>query len=256
MRDLNYYWRLFATGLSFTAFGVGGAILAVTLLPVVWLLHRDPAKRARLGKRCVQLAFRLFIELMHSLGVLQYRMENFEFLQKRRGMLIVANHPTLIDVIFLVGFVDQADCVIKRSLKRNPATFGPITAAGYLVNTGGESLMQACADSLAAGNNLIVFPEGTRTVPGRAFNFQRGAANIALSAGVNITPVRIRCEPATLTKSEKWYQIPPRRFTMELTVLSDLSVEDLVGRAPNKTVASRQLTAFLTDFFMKEIAAP
>lgn len=250
---LNYCWRLFATGLSFLVFGVGGLIVALTLLPTVWLLRRDPAARRKLGKRCVQFLFRLFIEMMRVLGVLRYRMRDFERLRGRSGMLVVANHPSLIDVIFLVAFIDNADCVVKRSLKQNPATYGPITAAGYLINQGADELMQACAASLAAGNNLIVFPEGTRTVPGKPLSLQRGAANIALRAGVDITPVLISCEPTTLTKAEQWYQIPPRRFTMTLRLLDDVDVASVVGNAPNLTLASRQLTDFLTDFFDRSL---
>ncbi len=250
---LNYVWRLFATGLSFFVFGVGGLIIALTLLPTVWLLRRDPVARRKLGKRCIQVLFRLFIEMMRVLGVLRYRMEGFERLRGRSGLLVVANHPSLIDVIFLVAFIQDADCVVKRALKRNPATFGPITAAGYLINQGADELMRACAESMAAGNNLIIFPEGTRTVPGKPRTLQRGAANIALRAGADITPVLIACEPTTLTKAEKWYQIPPRRFTMTLTVLDDIAVADVVGAAPNLTLASRQLTDFLTDFFNRSL---
>jgi len=249
---LNYLWRLFATALSFLSFGVGGMIIAITILPAVWIMRRDPVERRILGKRYVQLSFRLFIEFMRVMGVLRYRMVNFDKLKGRHGALIVANHPSLIDVIFLVAFVNQADCVVKRSLKTNPATRGPISAAGYLINAGGESLLEACRDSLTSGNNLIIFPEGTRTVPGRELMLQRGAANIALRAQVNMTPVLIRCEPTTLTKAEKWYQIPPRRFTMELTVLDDIDVAEVVREAPNKTMASRLLTDYLTRFFTQE----
>lgn len=251
---VNFYWRLLATGFSFFAFGVGGVILALTLLPFVWLVKRTPADRARLGKRCVQLSFRLFIELMRVLGVLRYRINNFESLRNRSGLLIVANHPSLIDVIFLVAFIDRADCVVKAPLKTNPATFGPITAAGYLVNKGGEQLMDACADSLARGNNLIIFPEGTRSVPGKPLVMQRGAANIALRANVPLTPVCIRCEPTTLTKAEKWYQIPPRRFTMELTVRDDIDVAAAIGDVANKSLASRKLTDYLIGYFSRECA--
>ena len=112
--------------------------------------------------------------------------------------------------------------------------------------------MDACADSLARGNNLIIFPEGTRSVPGQPFSMQRGAANIALQANVPLTPVRIRCEPTTLTKAEKWYQIPSRRFTMELTVLDDIELDAVVGDAPNKSLASRKLTEYLIEFFSRE----
>ncbi len=252
MGKLNYYWRLFVTGLSFFSFGFGGLIIAIFLLPTVWALKRTPEERTRLGKKGVQLSFRIFIELMRVMGVCNYRMNGFEQLAKRKGMLVIANHPSLIDVIFLVAFIDDADCVVKQSLKSNPATFGPLTAAGYLVNQGGEDLLNKCVQSISSGKNLIIFPEGTRTVPGQPLNMQRGAANIALRGNFDFTPVYIRCEPTTLTKAEKWYQIPPRKFTMELTVQQDINVKEVVANLPNNSIASRKLTEYLVEFFTKE----
>ena len=253
MADLNYYWRLFATGFSFFVFGLGGLVIAVLLLPLVWILKREPADRHRLGKKGVQLSFRFFLELMRVLGVMEYRIQGFDQLVGRSGMLIIANHPTLIDVIFLVGFIDNADCVVKQALKKNPATFGPITAAGYLVNAGGEEWVQKCVQSLEAGKNLIIFPEGTRTVPGEDLHMQRGAANIALRAGRNLTPILIQCTPSTLTKSEKWYQIPPRKFVMTLRVLQDVNIHDVMLESTHNGIASRKLTRYLVDLFTMEI---
>lgn len=247
---LNYLWRLLATGFCFFMFGLGGVVLAVFLWPTVNLLSRDPVRRVRLGRRGVQKSFQWFLWLMHRLGVADFHFHGFENLQNRGGLLIIANHPTLIDVICLVASIDNADCVVKESLVRNPATLGPIRSAGYLVNEGGEKLIDSCVRSIRSGGNLIIFPEGTRSVPGQPFRMQRGAANIALEGGIDVCPVTIRCTPSTLTKREKWYEIPPSKFTMELTVLDDIRLNQVLQPDLSRAVAARNLTTH----FMKVLS--
>ena len=72
---------------------------------------------------------------MQRAGVLTYSVEGAEKLG-RPGQMIIANHPSLIDVVFLIGLVRQANCVVKQSLWQNPFTRGPVRDAGYISNDG------------------------------------------------------------------------------------------------------------------------
>jgi len=102
--------------------------------------------------------------------------------------MIVANHPSLIDVVFLIGLMRQTNCVVKQSLFQNPFTRGPVRDAGYISNDGSADMLDAAADALREGQTLIIFPEGTRTTPGAAPAFHRGGAAIALRGATIITP--------------------------------------------------------------------
>jgi 1-acyl-sn-glycerol-3-phosphate acyltransferase len=250
MYQLNYRWRQFATGLSFTCFGLGGLVIPLLLLPVP-LFIRDQDRRERFTKRLIHKSFRFFIELMRRLGILTYEVQGLDRLN-RPGQLILANHPTLIDVVFLISFIPHADCVVKSSLLRNPFTRGPITAGRYIANDNPDAVIGAAQASMARGNSLIVFPEGTRTTPNQALKMQRGAANIAIRTANNITPVIIKCVPSTLTKQEKWYQIPSRKFHVSFRVMDELDTQPYLSDSPS--VAARQLTKELQAYFTKETA--
>ena len=100
-------------------------------------------------------------------------------------------------------------------MSRHPVTRGPVRAAGFVFNDdGGEELLEGCVRSVRTGNNLIIFPEGTRSSRSGPIRLQRGAARVAVHGELDITPVRIRCTPATLAKGEKWWQVPraPRPY--------------------------------------------
>lgn len=110
---------------------------------------------------------------MARTGVLTYDIQGAERLG-RPGQMIIANHPSLIDVVFLIGLVRRANCVVKKSLWENPFTRGPLRSTEYISNDGSMDMLDAAANALQSGQTLIIFPEGTRTQPGQAPAFHRG----------------------------------------------------------------------------------
>lgn len=249
---LDRYWRVCATGLCFSTFGLGGLLMRVLAFPLLQLLVRHEGRRTLVAKSVIHHAFRLFVALMVFVGVLSYETRGLEKL-RRRGLLVLANHPSLIDVVFLIAFVERADCIVKGALARNPFTRGPVRAAGFVCNDGGPGLVADCVASVKAGNNLLIFPEGTRTpLHGRPL-LQRGAANVAVRGRLDITPVRIRCTPPVLTKGAKWYRVPERRAHFVIDVGDDIPIREFIGNEPREALAARHLTDYLNDYLFQEI---
>ena len=246
-------WRTFGTALSFAAFGLGGLLLRLLVFPPLRLFTRDPGTLQRRARALIRISFATHIGIMHRLGVMTYEIHGLERLQ-RRGLLVLANHPTLVDVVLLVSRLPHADCVLKSKLANNPFTRGPVRATGYICNDNGAGLVDDCIASVRAGYNLLVFPEGTRTPGGEVLGpLQRGAANIAVRGGFDVTPVVIRCEPRTLGKGEKWYRVPARRFHLSVDVLPDLPVAPFLANGSPEPLAARHLTTALGDIFRGEL---
>lgn len=231
-KQLNYCWRLIATGCCFGMFGIGGLLLTVFVFPLQKLLISDIKEQKRIARKTVQYSFKLFIGIMVFTRVLQTNVENKLVLNNLQGQLILANHPSLIDVVVLLSIIPNADCVVKAHLFKNPFIRGVIKNAGYISNADPEGLLNACKASLAAGNNLIIFPEGTRTSPGTEIVFQRGAANIALRCQVPITGVLINVTPSTLTKAESWYQIPAEKAIFSMRLVRDFPIISTLASEP------------------------
>lgn len=238
-----YYWRLFATAASFFFFGVGGLCLRLLVFPLLSCLPGNAQIHQRRVRHTISRLFWLFIRMMQRGGVLTFSVEGAEKLG-RPGQMIIANHPSLIDVVFLIGLMRQTNCVVKQSLFQNPFMRGPVSDAGYISNDG---------SALREGQTLIIFPEGTRTTPGAAPAFHRGGAAIALRGATVITPVVIKVSPTTLTKAEPWYRIPKCRFHFSLRVGADIEPQAFatLGPAPQ---ASRKLNDYLHHYFIKELA--
>jgi len=251
MRNLvNYYWRLIATGLSFVVFGLGGVLLSILVFPVLSLISDQKKNKTSRVQLTVHYSFYIFIRLMHRIGIMSYEISGLEKLN-RPGQLIIANHPTLIDIVFLISRIPATKCIVKANLWHNPFTRGPVINAGYISNGDSEKMINESVDYLKSGGIMIIFPEGTRTVPGTDYKFQRAAALIALQANVIVTPVFMSCSPSTLTKSEKWYQIPEHRFHLAMQVDDDIVLDEFLVIEP-KTVAVRRFNRYLQNYFSQK----
>lgn len=244
-------WRMLAAGLVFICFGVAGLILGRLILPAIELGVQDSSTRTGLARTAIRALFKGTLALAQALGVLRLNATGLERLD-RDGLLILANHPSLIDTVLLMSRVRHADCIVKSTLWRNPFTGPAVRAAGYARNDDGYGVIEACIASLRRGSNLIIFPEGTRTPPNGAIRLKRGAASIAVRGARNVTPVTICCAPRVLGKGEKWWRMPlhPVRFTLE--VHPDIEIESFIAEAPSEIIAARRLTAYLQDYFTLE----
>jgi 1-acyl-sn-glycerol-3-phosphate acyltransferase len=243
----DFYWlRLPATGLCFLVFGLAAVSLGAIWLPIVIVASGGGVRARRRSRTAVATGLRFFLGFARFLGVLRYSLHDIEKLGVP-GQVIVANHPTLIDMAFLLGFVPQVNCIVKSTLFANLVTGGAVIAAGYIRNSPVPAMIHDAEQALRAGESLVIFPEGTRTVPGKPVVFQRGAANIALRAATRLTPVFISCEPPTLSKHQPWYRIPARR--PHFCVRAGPCIDVAEFRTAPLPAASRSLNSVLTELF-------
>ena len=175
---------------------------------------------------------------MQGLGVCKLSVQSRERLREPGGLLIVANHPTLIDVVLIGSLLPQLDCLVKIGAWRNPFMRGVVRAAGYVPNDLGEAVVEACAARLREGRSLLLFPEGTRSMKGGDLGaFHRGAAHVALRSGRPLVPLVIRCVPRALGRGQHWYDVGdrPMSFTIEVGEPIDprkLIRENEIGASP------------------------
>jgi 1-acyl-sn-glycerol-3-phosphate acyltransferase len=244
--------RLAATALGFALFGLGALFLRLVVFPAQRLLIADAARRHARSRAIIAWTFYRFVRLLVRMGVLTYEFRGIERLG-RPAQMIVANHPSLLDVLFLIAHVPTANCVVKHGLVRNPFTSGPVRNAGYISNDDGMEMLDRAARALRAGETLIVFPEGTRTPVNATPQFHRGACAIAQRGARLITPVVITMNTRSLAKGEPWYRIPDRRMHYVLQVGPDIDPCQWTERYP-APIAGRRMNDYLHDYFRTELA--
>ena len=249
LRDL-YYFRVVTTGLSFLFFGLFGTLLGVVVVPLLLLLPGGKSARQTRVRHMIRLAFRALVGFMNQTGCISYTFAGLASLG-RRGQLVIANHPSLIDIVLLIAFVPGAACVVKRAAWRNPTMVVAVGAAGYVPNSPTDEMIERASALLTAGECLIMFPEGTRTVPLQPAHFHRGAASVAVRAARTVTPVVIRVRPPHLSKAVPWYKVPAIRPHYSLRVGPDIDPGPYRDTPP--PIASRTLNEFFKFTYASEV---
>ncbi|KIP19425.1 MULTISPECIES: lysophospholipid acyltransferase family protein [Burkholderia] len=238
---LDYGWRLFATGACLGFFALCGsafsllAIVAGTLWP-----HRRSRQRG--VTLVIHHFFRMLVAVLQRIGVMTLEVSGSARLREGGPSIVVANHPTWLDVMVLLSLTPKACCVVKRGHWGNPCFWGIVRAAEYVSNADAVELVDAGARQLAAGYTMIIFPEGTRS-PGanRLHAFSRGFAHMALQSRSRIQPVLIDCDPPVFTKELRWYHVPSRAFRMRITVLEAIDMDRLIPEDQSPSIAARNI---------------
>ncbi|NVJ66730.1 MAG: 1-acyl-sn-glycerol-3-phosphate acyltransferase [Gammaproteobacteria bacterium] len=249
---INWLWRLFATAICYITFGLGALTMGLLIFSLIRIFTRDPLKTKQRIQYTIHKGFSFFIWLMQALGIMTVEYQGVEKLKQDKGVVVIANHPSLIDVVIIIGLIPYADCIVKEALWNN-FFIKWIVKAAYIPNRRAEGLIDDCRNALSDGGNLVIFPEGTRTEAGKPLKFQRGVANIAINTKADIRPIQVHCKPEFLTKRLKWYQIPPKKAHFLIKVDDRIAtVSHLEGVKP--TMASRKITKMLEDYYRERVS--
>jgi len=125
------------------------------------------------------------------------RIHHRERVPRTGGVVLVANHSSLVDGPLLYGMVPRsAVFLIKHEMFRGPLGWF-LRRFGQLPIKRGEvdrAPLLAAVKILRAGGLVGVFPEGTRG-EGQVDSAQHGAAWLARTAGAQLVPVACRGTP-------------------------------------------------------------
>ena len=204
--------------LAFAYFGIGG-VLYTLVGGIAAVFSRDRSGHLA-GRRAVSAGFRSFLGFWKLSGLVTVDTAALEPLRGQEGLIIAPNHPSILDAVFIMARLPEVACVLKAGLLRSPFIGGGARWSGHIRNDAGAGMVRQAAAELAAGGQLLVFPEGTRTVPGaRPTNPFKGAfALIARASQSPVQTVLLRYNTELLGKGWRWWRVPryPLVFRAEL----------------------------------------
>ena len=251
-KRLNFCWRSIASIFCYVLFGIGAILLSLVFaLLIRWLPVPEKKKQMWLLTAVHKLSAAL-LRTFELLGLV-HSSRFGPSLASLRGHLILANHSTLVDALFVIADTRNLCCVVKAELLFNPFTRYIVKLAGYIPNNS-ATLLEDSSRALADGKNLLIFPEGTRNTFDEQLEFKRGAANIALSTQCLITPVILLYKPRGLQKGQPWYEIPEIVPQAVMASYPPLNSDHYIDQSRPVTLQVRQLNAGLVEFYRNEIA--
>lgn len=277
-----YVYGCFAKLFCYLFFGTGAMLLVIIVFPLLRLTVH-PKQRFQRAARCVVCyTFKFFIGMLRAMGLVKVtitesiKKESTESkstdgtdckggtsksasevkreMRSLKGCVVVANHPSMLDVVFMISLLPNADCIVRGNLANT--VYSGVIRQLYIVNTlGNEELIDLCKKSLETGTNLVIFPEGTRTPHGGTNPFKKGASRIAFDAKCNVKPIYIGGnEKYGLGKGDPFLSFSREgRYHYCIHVLDEIDINEYTNLSPQ--IAAKRLTDKMHDAIAEEAMA-
>ena len=118
-----------------------------------------------------------------------------ENIPEKDGLLLVANHQGMFDVVALVTAWDKILCAVYKIELKDVPLVKQIAAStkSYAMDRDDVrqslTVIQGCTEQLKAGRNVLIFPEGTRSKLGNVMGeWHGGSFKAAVKAKADILP--------------------------------------------------------------------
>jgi 1-acyl-sn-glycerol-3-phosphate acyltransferase len=190
-----------------------------------WWWRKDPVLRAQRLQRCMGLGYRILHDWLRW-----FRIADFNHRGALPGLppgpcILVANHPTQIDVTAIGASLGGACTIVKPRVWHRRMVKPLLIGAGLLEGPGTDPIsigrvIDDGVERLRQGMRIFVFPEGSRSPRGQLRPFGRVAFEIACRAGVPLVSVGIRCTPPWLSPEVPMLQPPHPIPKLRLSVLA------------------------------------
>jgi 1-acyl-sn-glycerol-3-phosphate acyltransferase len=163
----------------------------------------------RVGRAMIAYGYRVFWRIAALIGMLRLDAQVLDSLRDERGLIVVANHPSMLDALMLVARLPRSACIMKASLLRNPFLGPGARLARYIHNDSTYGMVQVAVQDLRDGGQLVLFPEGTRTTQSPLNPFHASFALIAKRAQAPVQVVFIDTDSPYLGKGWPLWKLPP-----------------------------------------------
>ncbi|MGZ0654594.1 lysophospholipid acyltransferase family protein [Coraliomargarita sp. W4R72] len=186
--------------------------------------------------------------VLRVLGILRVQHIGFEALATDTYSvkpILVANHPNLFDVFLFYSKLPRLTCIYKSSLQKTLIKSSMGEQIGFISNANSKKMILEGAQRIHTGEQLVIFPEGTRTVSGPLNELKSGAAGIARRADVGLQTVVIHCGSNFLSKNRSVLKPPI------LPILTRIEVGEVFH--PRDYATSQALNQAMAAYFKAKL---
>lgn len=164
----------------------------------------------RIGRAGIAYGYRMFWTVAEVVGMMRLDVRALDQLAAEPGgLIVVANHPMLLDGVLLASRLPRASCIMSPRLLNNVFIGAGARFARYISNEHPLSMIKKAVVDVKKGAQLIIFPEGTRTLDCAVNPFKPGVTLIAKKAKIPLQTVFIESPSPYLTKGWSIWRPPP-----------------------------------------------
>ena len=180
---------------------------------------------------------------MMLLGLFKLDIKNLEDLKKIKNKVIVATHPSFIDIVILIGLIPRSTCFVKKELGQKLILKNIINSIFITNDVELEELKVQSKKMLDMGFNVIIFPSGIRHRKNEFPKIKKGASLVALNANKNVVPIRFFADGEFLFINKPFYDADSHLITFELEMMDEIVIESL--QEETEIAAKQRLTKMI-----------
>lgn len=219
--------KVFLTIIEMLIFAAGALILSWIVFPVLSVFIKGE-KQKKVFSNIIHKLWKFFTWLMSITKMVKVHAD--ENISKIQNKIIVASHPSLIDIVFLIGMIPNSLCLAKKELLYNPVMRNIVKSLYIINDIDPEIFKKSAKEVLDEGYNIIIFPTGTRTLPDEKIKIHKGAALLAISNNVNIVPIKITADFPFLAKHKNPLTVSNKTVNYYFKLMPEINIEDFKSK--------------------------
>lgn len=191
---------------------------------------------------------RVFFGFLGAVGILRIRYVGFDAIDTKPGTvkpILVANHPNLLDIFLFYAKLPRLTCIYKASLQKTLIQYSMGAQVGFISNINPKHMIAEAAKRVRAGEQMVIFPEGTRTDVWPLNDLKSGAVGIARRADVALQTVVIDTGSNFLAKRQSLYKPPILPICVHVEVGECFHQRDYESR--------QALNSAMADYFIAQL---
>ena len=227
--------------IAIISFGLGAVLLAIFVFPFIRLFTFHKKDFGIIARAYVSHTFRIFLGNLNICKTSLLKVDDKEAYRNIHGKIIIANHPSLLDFVYIMSLVPNSTCIVRGGLTHTPLRW--VIKQAYITNTTDfNDVLVGCKKLTDKGCNVIVFPEGTRSPRVGRNNYKKGAARIALYCNCDVLPLFIGgSDKYGLGKFDPlWSYNHVEPYLYDIKMLPVISIEQFKGLS--EPIAAKHLT--------------
>ena len=197
---------------------LGFLSLSWTLIAAPLYLVLPKLTAMRLGRYVIMIAFRAYLASLSLSQRARFDLKALDALRHQGPLIIAPNHPSLLDAVMVISRLPNVACVLKAELMNNIFLGAGARLARYIRNESIRQMIMQATEDFKTGGQLLLFPEGTRTIRQPVNPLKGSLALISAQAQVPIQTVLIETNTRYLSKGWSLFRKPmmPVRYYIRL----------------------------------------
>ena len=236
------YLRSFFVILSFGIFALGAIFYNFIIFPPLKLFFKGQ-RLAEVYSDIIHYSWKFFTNIIMFFGLFRLDIKNIEEIKNIKNKVIVATHPSFIDIVILIGLIPRSTCFVKKELAYNPILKNLVNSIFITNELELEELKIQSKKMLDMGFNLIIFPSGIRHRRDEFPKIKKGASLVALNAQKNIVPIRFFADGDFLFINKPFYDADDHLITFEIEKCEEIDVDNL--DAETEIIAKQKITKLI-----------